>query len=75
MQKKRPVIVEFKLANRPLAPDSMTLSEIIARLKEIDDIADIPLALGVSFELAAEYLQLENELDRLTDTTRKHPRD
>ena len=74
MKKRPPEIIEFRMATEPLAPDSMTPEAIIARLAEIDSIGDAPLAFDVSCQILAEYLELEDELERLTDPKRKYPR-
>lgn len=72
--KNKPAMPEFRYNKGPLTPDSMTPEEIIARLAEIEDIADLPLDDEVTWRLAAEFMELEHELDRLTDPDRKQPR-
>ncbi len=74
MKKSKPIISEFRLWKFPIERDTMTPEEIMARLAEIDDIADLPLDHEVTWALAAEVMSLEDELVRLTDPTHKHPR-
>lgn len=65
----------IKPTTEPIKKDAMTPEQIKARMAEIEAHADEPCkSLDDGYNLLAEYMELEDELERLTDPERKQTR-